>query len=115
MMKPTYYYTLYPDTFLWINETEGVMYNAKEHTYLSFDIHGLIKKYCLMLNELRNLYTIDVSPEDWEDTDLRSWMLDTVENKMGCLIEYSDTESRPISFPPLLNLQSDVDRIEKEK
>ena len=52
MMKPTYYYTLYPDTFLWINETEGVMYNAKEHTYLSFDIHGLIKKYCLMLNEL---------------------------------------------------------------
>mgnify|MGYP001532415822 FL=1 len=58
-MKPTYYYTLYPDTFLWINETEGVMYNAKEHTYLSFDIHGLIKKYCLMLNELRNLYTID--------------------------------------------------------
>lgn len=82
MMKPTYYYTLYPDTFLWINETEGVMYNAKEHTYLSFDIHGLIKKYCLMLNELRNLYTIDVSPEDWEDTDLRSWMLDTVENKM---------------------------------
>ena len=45
-MKPTYYYTLYPDTFLWINETEGVMYNAKEHTYLSFDIHGLIKKYC---------------------------------------------------------------------
>lgn len=42
-MKPTYYYTLYPDTFLWINETEGVMYNAKEHTYLSFDIHGLIK------------------------------------------------------------------------
>ena len=59
-MKPTYYYTLYPDTFLWINETEGVMYNAKEHTYLSFDIHGLIKKYCLMLNELRNLYTIEV-------------------------------------------------------
>lgn len=87
MMKPTYYYTLYPDTFLWINETEGVMYNAKEHTYLSFDIHGLIKKYCLMLNELRNLYTIDVSPEDWEDTDLRSWMLDTVENKMGDLID----------------------------
>lgn len=61
------------------------------------------------------MYTIDVSPEDWEDTDLRSWMLDTVENKMGCLIEYSDTESRPISFPPLLNLQPDVDRIEKEK
>lgn len=47
MMKPTYYYTLYPDTFLWINETEGVMYNAKEHTYLSFDIHGFDKEILL--------------------------------------------------------------------
>lgn len=114
-MKPIYYYTLFPDTFLWTNETEGVMYSAKEHTYLSFDICGLIGKYCLELNELRNLYVVDVSQEDWQDIELKIWMLNTVKNKMGCLIEYSDAEPRPISFPPLLSLQSDVDRIEHEK
>lgn len=113
-MKPTYYYSLYPDTFLWTNEAEGIMYNASEHTYISFNLHGLIKDYCSKLNELRNLYVVDVSPEDWSNAELQAWMLQTVENKMGCLIECTDSEPRPISFPPLLNLQSDVDRIEKE-
>lgn len=52
MMKPTYYYTLYPDTFLWINETEGVMYNAKEHTYLSFEHTRFDKEILLDVDEL---------------------------------------------------------------
>jgi len=73
---------LYPETFLWFNHQEGILYNCKSKNMIKFDCNDLIYKYCERLDDPKNLYSVEINGEEYEDGELRSW-LDFFENEMS--------------------------------
>lgn len=106
---------LEPDTFLWRIGNKGLFYNATSHQSYLFVVTNLISLYCDKILDINNLYSIAISFDDLEDKALSGWIHEIVDRKLGALIERSEEDPYIISFPPLLNLQSDVDRIEAEE
>ena len=72
----------------------------------------LISLYCDKIADIKNLYVVDIEEEDWIDKTLNNWLHEIVKRRLGFFWEQEKSESSIISFPPLLNLQSDIDRIE---
>ena len=80
--------------------------------YFVFQITDLISLYCDKIADIKNLYVVDIEEEDWKDKTLNNWLHEIVKRCLGFFWEQEKSESSIISFPPLLNLQSDIDRIE---
>ena len=113
-MKNKKLLVLYPDTFIWEQDKKTLMYNCtSKRTYL-FDAVPPIDNYCHKLKDIQNLYVEKISEQDMENSVLKEWLQQVVDKKMGFIKEQEEGKSHIISFPPVLNLQSDVDRIEKQ-
>lgn len=113
MMDSTYL-ILYPDTFIWEKQDEAIMYNCLNKNIYKFHQEGIIKDCCKKIQQLKYLYVAKLSPKDFLDKDFAIWVNNIVTYKLG-YIKNDGEETFPISFPPVLNLQSDVDRIEKQE
>ena len=107
------YLLLYPDTFLWCNEEKGLLYNAKSGYSYFFNKDKLIGSICDKLLDANNLYVCKIQKEESKEELLKEWLKMLCRYKMGEIVDTEDCNI-PISFPPILNLQSDVTRIEKE-
>lgn len=107
-----FYLILHPDTFLWMGENEGVLYNGKEHSMFRFKLTDLIQTFCIRLKDLQNMYVIPINESDWSNYELKEWIEKIISFRIGKTIDYHDCKITPISFPPLLNLQSDIERVE---
>ena len=57
------YISLLPNTFLWVNETEGMLYNTDNFSHYRFDLNADIELICAALTKLENLYTVSL-PEN---------------------------------------------------
>lgn len=106
---------LEPDTFLWKKGDQGLFYNSASHQSYLFTATNLISLCCDKILDINNLYSIAVPSDDLEDEALSGWIHEVVSRKLGVLMERLEEDPYIISFPPLLNLQSDVDRIEAEE
>ena len=106
---------LYPDTFIWEQDNKTLMYNCSSKQTYPFEAIHPIDKYCLVLTDMQNLYVVEIREEDMENPVLKEWVRQIMGKKMGFIKEQEEGESHIISFPPILNLQSDVDRIEKQE
>ena len=126
MKQINFHLALYPDTFLWINEQKGIFYNTREHSTFLFDITNLIKNYCTQLQrgELigfqgclgydynQDTKSISINEKEYQCQELAIWIQKICLHNVGFFIKHQYETPSPISFPPLLNLQSDIDRIE---
>lgn len=102
------YLILYSDTFLWYDETYGVLYNCKYASFLKFDLTSLLLKYCIQLNCFDNMYTVKIDPEDEKDTDFSNWLNQITTYQIGEIKETNNNE-KIFSFPPILNLQNEIE------
>lgn len=103
---------LYPETFLWFNHQEGILYNCKSKKVMKFDCNDLIYKYCKQLDDPKNLYSVEINGEEYETEKLRSW-LDKIEKlKIGSVS--SDEKEKRISLPPILNLRNEIEHGESD-
>lgn len=96
--------TLYPDTFLWIKENEGIIYNSKKSGGFHFHINDRIEEMCDKLLNPDSLYTTDFESGDEE---VQKWIDSITKIYAGYLT--SGTEKRPVSFKPILKVLNDVD------
>lgn len=103
------YLLLFPDTFLWYSKNMGLLYNSKRGVSYSFFLNDRILKLCEELLDPPQLYKCIIL--DSKDILLTEWLNKILELDMGELVQIKDSYS-PISFPPILNLQSDVVRLE---
>ena len=114
-MKNKMLLVLYPDTFIWEQDNKTLMYNCSSKQTYPFEAIHPIDKYCQMLTDMQNLYVVEIREEDMENPVLKEWVRQIMDKKMGFVKEQEEGKSHIISFPPILNLQSDVDRIEKQE
>lgn len=109
-----HWFTLYPNTFLWIKGENGLIYNALNHLSYAFKMTGSVEKWCNELLRLENLYTISVSGEDIMDDQAKQWFQSVIAIKGGYLSSVAETEKRPVSLKPVLKLHERIDAFQWE-
>ena len=101
---------LYPDTFLWVKNNKGLLYNAKFFTILDFTLNPNIRHICEHLLNYDNLYCILID-NTTIDNPCKEFVQQIVKNKLG---EIFNENASVISLPPLLNIQFDIDKLLKD-
>ena len=69
--------TLSPDTFIWINKHDGVVYNAKYHKAFEFKMTTQLYDLCLRLLDYDNLYSVEYN-DDNNDSSIIHFIEDFV-------------------------------------
>ena len=100
-----HWFTLYPDTFLWVKREEGLVYNTLNNLSYFFKITGRVEILCNELSALENLYTSSISEEDMMDQEVQQWVRSVINIKGGFLTPITENEVNPVSLKPVLKLQ----------
>ncbi len=98
---------LYPTTFLWVKSDKGLLYNTNNFKTKEFVVSQPIKEICDTLLDYNNLYCATISDTCLEVENFISLIREGDFGKVSCT-------DNLISLPPLLNLQSSIERLEKD-
>lgn len=109
MEKKEYWFALYPDSFLWLQGTQGLVYNAGTGAKIRFVNEGAIANVTATLLEMDALYCTLLSDELLEDTSLKDWIQEICKKECGILVINDGVNTRPLSLPPILKVQDGVD------
>ena len=113
-MNQKKYLVLNSDTFIWNKHNQFLMYNCESKQSFFFYGVDVISEYIFKLQNINNLYVVEINIGHLKKTEFAKWISILVEKNMGRLLELPENH-KIIGFPPLLNLQCDVDRIDKEE
>ncbi|RNC67100.1 TIGR04150 pseudo-rSAM protein [Proteiniphilum sp. X52] len=106
---------LFPETFLWFNESEGLFYNSNAKKFFTFSCNELIHNYCLLFNDPANLYSVAIDHSDKQDALFSSWLDSIVKYKIGAIYSIENEEKKPFSLPPILNLRDEIEEAQLDK
>ena len=101
------WFTLNSDTFLWLKDSVGLVYNAENKRQFIFHVSDKIKKICLQLLEVDNLYTVGFSDELINDNEINQWINSLIAIQAGYLSLGIESDKRPVSLKPILKVQDD--------
>ncbi len=105
----THWFTLYSDTFLWVKGDNGLIYSASNNQSRSFKIFNRVKRLCDELLILKNLYSISISEEDMNDSDVQQLVQFILEIKGGFLTPNTSTKKKPLSLKPVIKIHDEID------
>ena len=107
-----YWVYLYADTFIWQNDNEYLIYNTGSNNSIKGKCVGYLKSIILGLHNIINLYCIEVDEKICkEDKYVNKFLTDLRENFCGDYkLKTSNMLERPLSFPPIPNVQSEINR-----
>ncbi len=101
--------TINPDTFLWIEDKYGLLYDSGRFASYKFRLTPQISQLCDRLQDPDNLYSVEMDLNNTDD-EFRDFIAQVTGKGMGRI--YDDRgEKHLISFPPLLNVQQSWERI----
>lgn len=104
------YLKLYEDVFVWRNEREYFIYNSKNYKSFLCDSTPCLEIIYNRIADFNNLYFILIE-EDLLDVSVKNWIDNIIKIDAGCVGESLDSFDSPVSFPPLLRIQTDIERI----
>lgn len=93
--------TLYKDTFLWVNVSQGLLYNTVNGKSYEFSLNPVLDKVCQQLLDYENLYSVVV---DSTDLSMIPFISAVRRDSFGFV---SECECNMVSLPPLLCLPQD--------
>lgn len=105
----TYWFALHPHCFLWVKETEGLIYNTENHSQIKFANQGEVGEIAVQLTLPENLYCVKLTQEQIEREEVDRWLREVEIKDCGVLVEDNETNRRPLSLPPVLKVQDEVD------
>lgn len=103
-----YWLTLNQDTFLWVNTTEGCVYNSRNGEVSCFRNEGQLSAFVDELMDASSLYRTVVNDEDLSLPDVKNWAEALVAMGSAQLIEDNGVNNRPVSLKPELKMQDTV-------
>lgn len=109
-----YWFTLYPNTFLWVKGNDGFIYNADNYGKLKFCNEGQIAELTKLLLDVNSLYCVELTENSLGDRSVNEWVHNIIDAECGSLIEITATSQRPLSLPPVLKVQDDTEYYEWE-
>jgi pseudo-rSAM protein len=99
------WFTLLGDTFLWLSDNTGLVYNAENKTKFLFHLSDKIGEICHKLMKINNLYTIELTEEDINDIEINQWINSLISIQAGYLSLNVVFDKRPVSLKPILKVQ----------
>ncbi|MDO8952667.1 MAG: TIGR04150 pseudo-rSAM protein, partial [Draconibacterium sp.] len=105
---------LFPETFLWCKNKMGLVYNSKTGNGFRFINDKSVRQITEKLNNMANLYCIEIESNDTKDLSIVEFIEKVQAIQGGKLVKQIPGQPNPIVLPPLLNLQSDIERLRKE-
>lgn len=100
--------TLAPNTFLWVNERNGLIYNSKNYKSLEFNLTPGISQLCNILLDYNHLYSAQY--DECADTSIKDFIEGVVSIDAGYVHEVGQSV---LSLPPLLKIQHDMNFLKK--
>ena len=104
-----YWLILYPDTFLWVKQNRGCIYNAKNYKKIYFENKGELSELAQTLLDIDQLYRVDLSEELLQKPQIKEWVNEIISSESGQLVLDDGLNKRPVSMKPELKVQ-DEDR-----
>lgn len=104
-----YWLTLNPDTFLWVKQGKGYIYNTINHRIVTFSNEGILKKIVNELLNIDNLYRISLDEDTVKHPDVSSFVHNILETESGTFTQNNEYNRRPISLKPVLKIQDNID------
>lgn len=108
-----YWLTFNPDTFIWLQNNCGLIYNCMNNKSLRFNTNAQIERICKKLLEPESLYSIEIS-EDILVPLTKLWIENIISNKLASLSETNCVNIKPVSYCPMLKIQRDRHTIIEE-
>lgn len=107
-----YWVYLYADTFIWQNNNEYLIYNTSNNNSIYGKCVGHLGSIISGLHDIINLYCIEVDERVCkEDKYVTKFLTDLRKNNVGDYkLKTSNLLERPISLPPIPNVQSEINR-----
>ncbi|MDR1223231.1 MAG: TIGR04150 pseudo-rSAM protein [Tannerella sp.] len=109
-----HWFTLHGDTFLWLKDNTGLVYNAENKTKLLFYLSDKIEKICHQLLKIDNLYTAELTDEAINDDEINQWINSLINIQAGYLSLNVVFDKRPISLNPILKVQDNKNYYEEQ-
>ncbi|MCL2246415.1 MAG: TIGR04150 pseudo-rSAM protein [Lentimicrobiaceae bacterium] len=111
-----YRLVLSEDTFLWIKNHEGLVYQSKKYRAFVFSLSEKLSEICSHLFVLEHLYTIDLTEKELKNSDVRHFVDQLIEIDAGRLIPNTSTKKGTVSLMPVLKIHEEIsDYIKKHK
>jgi len=111
------WFSLFPSVFIWRKKNNCFIYDSNTFHCKRINIDSPeIETIITALQEIDNLYCIDIDASFIEDHQVMSFFKALADLKMGTIINEDETlRIRPVQFPPLLNIQSAVERLSNKE
>lgn len=107
------YLCLYPDTFLWKKYSKGLIYNSKHGRGFCFNSCAVEEKI-KELSNIENLYCVELDSFNLIKPEFKQFIFNIEKSKAGELLQMAADNPKPVVLPPLLNLQSEIGRLQKK-
>lgn len=91
-------------TFIWNNESKGIVYNAKNYKYFHFTLSEILESLIHQLNCIENMYCIVLSENDINHLNVKKFIEKLVHIQSGLLLNTSEYSQKPVSFYPQVKI-----------
>lgn len=99
------------DTFIWSNDNSYLLYNCDLKQFSEGQNSKVLASILRQLQEITNLNCVAIVPNVLRDKEVRFFIKNLINKSIGGLKHITDNPlDRPISFPPVLNIQSEIKR-----
>ena len=103
-----YRLVLNQNTFLWIKNKEGLAYQSKNYREFVFSLSEKLRQICRHLLVLDHLYTIELTEEELNISDVRIFVDQLLEIDAGRLVSDTSTNKGIVSMKPVLKILEPV-------
>ncbi|MCD8555942.1 MAG: hypothetical protein LRY59_04805 [Bacteroides graminisolvens] len=108
-----YWLYIAPYVYCCIKETQAILYNTKKGVSLETDDKNILV-LLRRLHEKKNLGAIYCTGELLSKNPYKEFITNFCQKKMGDVVDVELMSNKPIQMMPILNLQSDINKIQKE-
>lgn len=112
-LSKKYWFCVYPHVYIINKNNKLLLYNTQRGSFIEIE-----NRVCTdLMNELRekqNLGVIILTEIYLRDSVCLNFINEMIEKRIGDIIEIQDGVAKPITLPPVLNLQRDINKMRGE-
>lgn len=105
---------LEPSTFIWTKDNQGLIYNSCIGESFVFNNTGITSIYVSQLQDLMNLYCVEIPDKDIFDPGLVDFINKIKSSNSGGIIKTLKRDRKPAVLVPILNLQYNIEKLRNE-
>lgn len=109
-----YWFYLESYTFLWVKCDNVLVYNSLSGGMSLFVKNRVIADFFKQFQNKESMYCLRLTDSMLEDDTLNSAIHEVRNSFSGDLVLVSETNNKPLIFPPILNFQRERNRLKKE-